>query len=50
MIISFPDKPAEVEYKNTEVWTLEDGNLLITKNSDATVTDDWTIKAVYTKQ
>jgi len=47
---SFPDKPGEVEYKNTEVWESSGGALTITKVSDATLTDDWTIKAIYTRQ
>jgi hypothetical protein len=47
---SYADKPEEVEFKNTEVWSLDpDGTLTITKTSDATVTDDWTIKAVFKK-
>jgi hypothetical protein len=49
--ISYADKPKEAEYKNTEVWELTaDGTLIITKTSDATVTDDWTIKAEYSKE
>lgn len=48
-IYSYPEKPTEAEYKNTEVWELNDGALVITKTSDATVTDDWTIKATYSK-
>lgn len=48
-IYSYAEKPAEVEYKNTEVWTLADNQLVITKTSDATVTDDWTIKGSYKK-
>jgi hypothetical protein len=48
---SFAEKPAETEYKNTEVWELNsEGSLFITKTSDATLTDDWTIKATYNKQ
>jgi hypothetical protein len=47
---SYADKPDEIEFKNTEVWDLDaDGTLTITKTSDATVTDDWTIKAVFKK-
>ncbi|MEP7374560.1 MAG: hypothetical protein ABI675_14295 [Chitinophagaceae bacterium] len=50
-IFSYADKPDEAEYKNTEVWELSaDGMLIIEKTSDATVTDDWTIKAIYNKQ
>lgn len=50
-IYSYAEKPDEAEYKNTEVWELSgDGRLIITKTSDATVTDDWTIKAIYNKQ
>lgn len=49
--ISFENKPEEVEYTNTEIWTLgKDGGLTILKTSDATLTDDWTIKAVFTKK
>jgi hypothetical protein len=47
---SFPDKPDEVEYNNTEVWEFSGGTLTITKTSDATLTDDWTIKAIYSRQ
>jgi hypothetical protein len=47
---SYADKPEEIEFKNTEVWALDpDGTLTITKTSDAAVTDDWTIKAVFKK-
>jgi len=47
---SYADKPEEVEFKNTEVWSAaDDGSLTIVKTSDATVTDDWTIKAVFAK-
>jgi|GEM_PF-4722561 len=49
-VFSYPEKPDDVEFKNTEIWNIaEDGTLTITKTSDATVTDDWTIKAVYKK-
>lgn len=49
-IYSYAEKPAEAEYTNTEVWSKnEDGQLMITKKSDAAVTDDWTIKATYSK-
>jgi len=49
-IYSYAEKPSEAEYTNTEVWTKsEDGQLVITKTSDAAVTDDWTIKATYSK-
>lgn len=35
----------------SEVWELSaNGTLVITKTSDATVTDDWTIKAEYSKE
>jgi hypothetical protein len=48
---SYANKPDAIEYKNTEVWSLPAaGELLITKTSDATETDDWTIKATYRKQ
>jgi len=48
---SYAEKPAEAEYKNTEVWELSpEGTLLITKTSDAAVTDDWKIKAEYSKK
>jgi hypothetical protein len=48
---SYANKPDAVEYKNTEVWSITaNGDLLITKTSDATETDDWTIKATYKKQ
>jgi hypothetical protein len=47
---SFSDKPGEVEYKNIEVWEYSGRTLTITKVSDATLTDDWTIKAIYTRQ
>jgi hypothetical protein len=46
---SFADKPAEVEYNNTEVWEVSAGTLIITKVSDAKITDDWTIKAIYSR-
>lgn len=47
---SYVDKPEEIEFKNTEVWSSAgDGSLTIVKTSDATVTDDWTIKAVFAK-
>jgi hypothetical protein len=47
---SYADKPEEIEFKNTEIWSLDpDGTLTITKTSDAAVTDDWTIKAVFKK-
>ena len=50
IIYSYAEKPGEVEYTNTEAWELSsDGRLTITKTSDAAVTDDWTIKAVYNK-
>ncbi len=49
-IYSYAEKPKEAEYTNTEVWELSsDGMLTITKTSDAAVTDDWTIKAFYSK-
>lgn len=49
-IYSNAEKPAEAEYTNTEVWTKNgEGQLVITKTSDAAVTDDWTIKATYSK-
>lgn len=49
-IYSYAEKPAEAECTNPEVWTKsEDGQLVITKTSDAAVTDDWTIKATYSK-
>jgi hypothetical protein len=49
-VLSYAEKPDEVEYKNTEIWNFgADGTLTITKTSDATVTDDWTIKAVFKK-
>lgn len=49
--ISFENKPEEAEYTNTEIWTLGvDGQLTILKTSDATLTDDWTIKAVFKKE
>lgn len=49
-IYSYAEKPTEAEYTNTEVWALnENGQLIITKTSDAAVTDDWTIKATYSK-
>ena len=49
--ISFENKPEESEYTNTEIWTLgADGQLTILKTSDATLTDDWTIKAVFKKE
>lgn len=49
-ILSFANKPEEVEFRNTEVWTMNsDGTLTIVKTADATVTDDWTIKAVFSK-
>jgi hypothetical protein len=47
---SFADTPTEVEYNNTEVWESSGGTLTITKVSDATLTDDWTIKATYSRQ
>jgi hypothetical protein len=47
---SYEEKPREIEFKNTEEWDLNpDGTLTITKTSDAAVTDDWTIKAVFKK-
>ena len=47
---SYVEKPDEIEFKNTEIWNIgSDGFLTITKTSDATVTDDWTIKAVFKK-
>jgi hypothetical protein len=47
---SYADKPEEIEFKNTEIWALDpDGTLTVTKTSDASVTDDWTIKAVFKK-
>jgi hypothetical protein len=47
---SYAGNTGEIEYKNTEVWTLgDDGNISIVKTSDATETDDWTIKAVFKK-
>ena len=50
-IISYPEKPDEAEYKNTEEWAFgDDGTLTIVKTSDATATDDWTIRAVFKKQ
>lgn len=50
-IISFENKSEEAEYTNTEIWTLgKDGKLTILKTSDATLTDDWTIKAIFTKK
>ncbi|MEP7375709.1 MAG: hypothetical protein ABI675_20090 [Chitinophagaceae bacterium] len=49
-IYSYAGKPNEAEYTNTEVLELTpDGALLITKTSDAAVTDDWTIKGIYQK-
>jgi hypothetical protein len=49
-IYSYSEKPTEIEYKNTEIWTRSDeGSLMIVKTSDATVTDDWTIKGTYQK-
>lgn len=49
-LLSFPDKPDEVQFKNTEVWNIvNDTVLTVTKTSDATVTDDWTLKAVFKK-
>lgn len=48
---SYADKPEETEFKNTEVWSIaNDGTLTITKTSDAAVTDDWTIKAIFKKR
>lgn len=47
---SYANKPEDVEFKNTEIWKMNtDGTLIITKISDATVTDDWTIKGVFRK-
>lgn len=47
---SYSEKPADIEYKNTEAWSLSDeGSLTITKISDATVTDDWTIEGRYSR-
>lgn len=47
---SYADKPEEIEYKNTEKWELSpEGTLIIEKFSDASVTDDWTIKAIFKK-
>jgi hypothetical protein len=47
-VLSYMGKPEEIEFRNTEVWALNgDGTLTITKTSDATNTDDWTIKAVF---
>ena len=40
----------DVQFKNTEIWELSaDGTLTIIKTSDATETDDWTIKAIFKK-
>lgn len=45
---SYADQPEKIEFKNTELWDLDaDGTLTITKTSDAALTDDWTIKAVF---
>jgi hypothetical protein len=49
-ILNYADKPGEIEFKNTEAWSIgSDGTLTIIKTSDATETDDWTIKAVFKK-
>ncbi|HLG41589.1 MAG TPA: hypothetical protein VI461_18050 [Chitinophagaceae bacterium] len=46
----YVDNPDKAEYTNIEVWNLSlDGNLVIEKTSDADVTDDWIIKATYSK-
>jgi hypothetical protein len=50
-ILSYPDKYEEAQFKNTELWSIsKDGTLTIVKTSDATQTDDWTIKALFKKQ
>jgi hypothetical protein len=49
-VYSYAGKPAEPEYSNTELWEMVAGDLVITKISDAAVTDDWTIKAIYKRQ
>lgn len=50
LTFSYPDRHNLIEYLFTELWTYNNDNTLtITKTSDATETDDWTLKANFKK-